>query len=625
MPVVLLLLFFKVAYPLHAQVISTVAGPGNKIYNSNDSSFEILNAITNPNGIAVDDSGNVYIGEYYDAGELLGSIFKFRPNDNLNTPGGAVTRGSSVNILLRPNHLSYPHGVAIDKSGNIYVAEYNSHMVRKITPAGKITTIAGNGTAGYSGDNKAATLARLSLLNGIAVDNYGNIFIADEINHAIRKVNADGMISTYAGTGEDGYRGDEGPAKRALLNRPYGVAVDNEGNVFFADSYNNVIRKVNSDGIISTIAGNGKEGDGGDGGPATDAMLNKPAGIAVDAFGNLFIADEGNNVVRRVTSKGIIKTVAGNGRKGYLGDGRLAVNAELSGPTDVAIDHKGNLYIADFGNHVIRKVVIPLPVILPHAAIPSLVAIPPVFTIAYPVIAPPVTKKVPIMRPAPVPVSPVSVLPLSTAILAPEKAPSPVAQKVPVMVPEPVPISSVSVLPLSITMLSPEKSPPPVTRRLSVMVPAPVPISSVSVLPLSTIILSPEEAPLPVIKKVPVMRPSAIAIAPLHIRPTLIMFLPPVTAEQLDMIPPLAIMPPPEIEEDKVTVSVNTDNILTIKTEKGTYTSFSITNMTGEKMLEKSLKAKQTDVDLKGLPPGYYYINLKAGNETKILRFVKEN
>lgn len=251
--------------------------------------------------------------------------------------------------------------VAVDDEGNIYFSEPILGLVKKMNAAtGDITTVAGQSfTGGYSGDGGPATKAGLSDPTGVAVDSSGNIYIADPQDNVIREVNAaTGVITTVAGSGMDGYSGDGGPATKAELNYPSSVAVDGAGNLYFGDVLNHRVREVNAaTGVITTVAGNGGDGYNGDGGPATKAILSDPAGVAVDAAGNLYIADAGNNVIREVNAAtGVITTVAGNGTKGYSGDGGPATSAELSGPAGVAVEGAGNLYIADTGNHRIRKV-----------------------------------------------------------------------------------------------------------------------------------------------------------------------------------------------------------------------------------------------------------------------------
>jgi uncharacterized protein (TIGR03437 family) len=240
----------------------------------------------------------------------------------------------------------------VDSAGNLYIADTNNHRIRKVSK-GVITTVAGNGLTGSSGDNGAATSARLANPEGVAVDSAGNLYIADADNHRIRKVSG-GVIATVAGNGLAGFSGDNGPAVNAQLNSPYGVAVDSAGNLYIADTENQRIRKV-SGGVIATIAGSGTAGFSGDNGPAISATLGTPMGIAVDLAGNLYIADRDNSRVRKVAS-GLIATVAGNGTQGFSGDNGPAADAQLFIPISVAVDSPGNLYIADRYNNRIRKV-----------------------------------------------------------------------------------------------------------------------------------------------------------------------------------------------------------------------------------------------------------------------------
>ena len=262
------------------------------------------------------------------------------------TSGYAGDNGPATSALL-----DAPYGAAADAAGNIYIADSWNGMLRKVS-GGIIATIAGGGSL-YFGDNGSATEAGLGAPNGVAADTSGNVYIADTLNNAIRKV-SNGVITTVAGNGISGYSGDNGPAASANLNSPYSVAVDTSGNLYIADTVNNVIREV-ANGVIATIAGNGKQGNAGDGGPATSASLNAPQGVAVDATGDVFIADTGNSVIRKIVN-GTISTVAGTGLTGYIGDGGPATGAALNLPTGVAVDLGGNLYIADSGNEAIREI-----------------------------------------------------------------------------------------------------------------------------------------------------------------------------------------------------------------------------------------------------------------------------
>lgn len=252
--------------------------------------------------------------------------------------------------------VNYPKGVAFDSAGNTYIADTENMRVRRVSPAGMIYTVAGTGTNAYSGDGGQAIAASLSDVTGVAVDSAGNLYITDDSNRRIRKVGANGIITTIAGVGVQGYSGDGGPATAAMLGRPVAVTFDAAGNLYYADSVNQVIRKIDTNGIITTVAGNGLDGYSGDGGPATAASLAYPIGVTVDHAGNIYIADGNNNRVRKVTPLGIITTVAGNGNGAFAGDGGQAANASLNIPSDVATDLAGNLYIADAGNNRVREV-----------------------------------------------------------------------------------------------------------------------------------------------------------------------------------------------------------------------------------------------------------------------------
>jgi sugar lactone lactonase YvrE len=238
----------------------------------------------------------------------------------------------------------------------VYISHRSKNRIRKINKEGIITTVAGNGDADYSGDNGPAISAALNFPAGMCIDKNENLFIADRNNHRVRMINPQGIITTVAGTGTPEYGGDGGPATSAHLNFPSDLVCDDSGDLFISDRSNSRIRKVNSEGIISTYAGEGTAGYGGDFGPATQALLKFPFGIAMDKKGNLFIADRGNNRIRKVTSQGLITTVAGDGSHFFSGDYGPAERASLAFPTDVSIDEKGSLYISDRNNNRIRKV-----------------------------------------------------------------------------------------------------------------------------------------------------------------------------------------------------------------------------------------------------------------------------
>ena len=331
-------------------VISTFAGTGEEGF-SGDGGPAAQAQLTYPAGVAVDGAGNVYVADVenhrvrrIDTTGVI-STFAGTGEEGFSGDGGPAVEAA----------LSYPVSVAVDAAGNVYLTGYESKRVRRIDTAGVISTFAGAGEEGFSGDGGPGVLARLSSPRGVAADGAGNLFIADTGNHRIRKVDSVGVISTVAGTGEEGFSGDGGPAVQAQTH-PHDVAVDGAGNLFIADYWNHRIRKVDSAGVITTIAGTGEFGFSGDGGPAVQAQLSSPRGVAVDGAGNLFIADLGNHRIRKVDASGVITTVAGTGVLGFGGDGGPAVQAQLYSPFDVVVDGAGNLFIADTDNHRIRKV-----------------------------------------------------------------------------------------------------------------------------------------------------------------------------------------------------------------------------------------------------------------------------
>jgi sugar lactone lactonase YvrE len=328
-----------------AGTITTVAGNGQFGY-SGDGGPAISASFSYPTGVALDAAGNLYIA---DAWSLR--IRRVTPAGTITTVAGGGSGGDGGPATAA--YLGEPMGVALDAAGNLYIAEAFNNRIRKVAPGGTISTVAGNGQQGYSGDGGPAISASFSYPTGVALDAAGNLYIADTMNRRIRKVTLGGTITTLGGNGLFKYAGDGGPAAAASLAAPMGVALDAAGNLYFADNYNRRIRKVTAGGTITTAAGNGQEGYSGDGGPATAASLNKPSGVAVDAAGNLYVADFDNDRIRKVTPGGTITTVAGGGSGG---DGGPATAASLYRPGGVALDAAGNLYIAETNHDLIRKV-----------------------------------------------------------------------------------------------------------------------------------------------------------------------------------------------------------------------------------------------------------------------------
>ncbi len=284
--------------------------------------------------------------------------------DGTNLPGGLIyTVAGNGNYIFSGDggaatnaSLDYPVAVAVDAFGNLFIADWDNQRIRKVDANGIISTLAGDGDYHYSGDGGAATNASFGDPDGVAVDAFGNVFIADQYNNRVRMVGTNGIISTVAGNGLSGYSGDGGAATNAMLDSPSGVAVDSSGNLFFAEWGNNVVRKVDTNGIITTMAGTGASGYTGDGGPATNATLYYPIGVALNAAGDLFIADGDNDVIRKVDTDGIISTVAGNGEYGFSGDGGAATDATFQFPVGVAVDAAGDLFIPDAYIDRVREV-----------------------------------------------------------------------------------------------------------------------------------------------------------------------------------------------------------------------------------------------------------------------------
>jgi hypothetical protein len=341
--------FFVLGASAQTYTINTLAGKGAGGY-SGDGGPATAAELKSPADGFPDASGNIYIAD-----ELNNRVRIVNTAGIISTfAGNGIMGFSGDNGPATGAELYYPTDVSTDGSGNVYIKDFENNRVRKINNAGIISTIAGNGIAGYSGDGGPATAAEINFSWSMYSDDSGNIYIAEGTNNRIRKVNTAGIINTIAGTGTAGYSGDGGPATAAKLNNPTGVYSDISGNVYIAEYQGYRIRMVNTAGIISTIAGTGAAGYSGDGGPATAAKLDWPDGVCSDSLGNIYIADYAGNRIRMVNTNGIINTIAGNGTGGYSGDGGPATGAELYNPTRVHIAPSGNIYIADWANNRIR-------------------------------------------------------------------------------------------------------------------------------------------------------------------------------------------------------------------------------------------------------------------------------
>ncbi len=251
--------------------------------------------------------------------------------------------------------LQRPTGVAVDATGNLYICDRNANRVRKVTSDGMITTFAGTGVANYSGDGGPATAADIKGPYSVAIDNANNVYIGEQ-SGVVRKINTSGIISTYAGIATPGFSGDGGHANAAQLNGPSGIAIDAASNMYIADIDNNRIRKIDQFGIITTIAGTGATLYNGDNIPAMDANLYSPAGVSVDNFGNIYVAESRNHRIRKINPLGIIMTIAGSGTLGFSGDDGIANSANLNNPIGICVNNTGDVYFSDVLNMRIRKI-----------------------------------------------------------------------------------------------------------------------------------------------------------------------------------------------------------------------------------------------------------------------------
>ncbi|MDR3702461.1 MAG: hypothetical protein P4L56_22625 [Candidatus Sulfopaludibacter sp.] len=353
--------------------IATFAGNGNQGYGS-DGVPATATSLNQPQGVSWDAAGNLYIADTNNQrvrrvapdgtiATVAGNGLADYSGDNVGGTGIVSSSGDNGPAIKAPVVL--PTDVAADQSGNLYIADFGNSKIRTVSSAGVIATLIGNLDGVPPENGQAAASIRLNGPTGVAVDSAGTVYFTEgsvgtgsglvQSDYMVWKV-ADGIFTAFAGTGENSYSGDGGPAVTAQIDTPGGVAMDSAGNLYIADSRNHRIRKMTPGGAIATVAGNGTAGFSGDGKSALNAQLNGPSGVAVDPSGTIYIADTNNNRIRVVTPEGIIYTLAGNGNAGYFGDGGMAINGSLHAPQGVAVDNLGNFYIADTLDHRVRRV-----------------------------------------------------------------------------------------------------------------------------------------------------------------------------------------------------------------------------------------------------------------------------
>ncbi len=311
--------------------------------------------IDSPMGIAEDRLGNIYLSDR--AARIVWKIDSSGRATVIAGTGKVTDPNGLPRSRVRAQDVDFalPEALVVDRDENILLADSLNHAILKIDRDGYLTHVAGNGQRGFSGDGGQATEASLSGPYDVRVDSKGNVYIADLFNYRIRKVDTNGVISTVAGTGVAGYSGDGGPAVKAQLNMAYGIALDKDDNLLIADSDNHVIRKVGRDGIIHTIAGSGR-GYEGDGGPALAAKFDSPQALALDRDGRIYIGDEHNNAIRIIELDGTVRTLVGIKGPGFSGDGGPAISAQIADPEGIWVRKDGSILIAARDNARLRIV-----------------------------------------------------------------------------------------------------------------------------------------------------------------------------------------------------------------------------------------------------------------------------
>jgi hypothetical protein len=331
-------------------IITRVAGTGASGSTGDDGPATEAQ-LRQPKALAVTADGSFLVADGDGA-----VVRKVSPAGRITRVAGNGTQGDSGDGgPATAAQLANPTGLALTADGGILIADWASYVVRKVSASGMITRVAGTGKPGTSGDGGSATAAELNLPMGLAVTADGGFLIA-EASSCVRKVSSSGTITRVAGTGKPGNSGDDGPATDALLEFPVGLAITADGGFLIADSLGHVVRKVSASGTITRVAGTGIAGNGGDDGAATDAQLNGPFGLSATADGGFLIADAGNNVVRKVSADGTITRVAGTGTAGYSGDDGVATEAQLNEPWGVAATADGGFLVSEPNNHTVRKV-----------------------------------------------------------------------------------------------------------------------------------------------------------------------------------------------------------------------------------------------------------------------------